>query len=132
MRFEEQQCFEAEFLVSEDIHSGFIRLFRDKNPLHTDEVFAAAKGFKGVVMHGNILNGFLSYFIGECLPEKNIIIHSQDINYKKPVYLNDRLTLKARVAEIHESVKAVLFKYSFVNDKNETVAKGSIQIGVLT
>jgi 3-hydroxybutyryl-CoA dehydratase len=132
MRFKEGQPFEMEFIVSEEIYTGFMRLFKDRNPLHTDEIFAVSKGFKGVVMYGNILNGFLSYFIGEGLPEKNVIIHSQKIDYKKPVYLNDALTLRAQVDEIHESVKAVLLKYSFNNHANETVAKGLIQIGVLS
>jgi acyl-CoA thioesterase FadM len=82
-------------------------------------------------MHGNILNGFLSCFIGEALPVKNVMIHSQEINYKKPVYMNDTLKLKAAVKEIHESVNAVVFKFSFVNQSNEIVAKGTIQIGIL-
>jgi acyl dehydratase len=101
------------------------------NPLHTDETFAKNKGFRGKVMYGNILNAFLSYFIGECLPAKNIIIHSQEINYKKPVYLNDALSLRAEIREVHESVNAVLFAYTFSNQSREIVAKGKFQIGIL-
>jgi acyl dehydratase len=83
-------------------------------------------------MYGNILNVFLSYFIGECLPIKEVIIHSQEINYKKPVYINDTLRLNALVSEIHESVGVVIFKYSFINQQDEIVAKGKLQIGVLS
>jgi 3-hydroxybutyryl-CoA dehydratase len=83
--------FKEKFVLNGDVYNGFISLFNDKNPLHTDEVFALDKGFKGKVMHGNILNGFLSRFIGECLPVKNVIIHSQEIQYKNPAYLNDDL-----------------------------------------
>jgi acyl dehydratase len=129
--FEINESFEKEFTVSNDVYSGFIRLFQDRNPLHTDQAFAIGKGFRGVVMHGNILNGFLSYFIGEMLPVKNVIIHSQEINYKKPVYLNDTLKLKAAVKEIHESVNVVMFKFRFFNQANEIVAKGNIQVGIL-
>ena len=66
--------YEVPFIVSENIYKGFIQLFNDKNPLHVNDVFAIEKGFKEKVMHGNILNGFLSYFIGECLPVKNVVI----------------------------------------------------------
>jgi acyl dehydratase len=129
--FKENENFTAEFTVSQEIYDGFIKLFGDRNPMHTDPAFAAGKGFKGIIMHGNILNGFLSYFIGEILPVKNVIIHSQEINYRKPVYLNDRLTLKARVSEVHESVNVVIFKFSFITGTGETAAKGTVQTGIL-
>ena len=61
------QEFSHTFQVTESVYRGFIEIFKDKNPLHTDEAFARSKNFQGKVMHGNILNGFLSYFIGECL-----------------------------------------------------------------
>jgi len=59
------------FTVTPGVYDGFIQTFGDRNPLHTDGAFAVSKGFKGPVMHGNILNGFLSFFVGECLPLKN-------------------------------------------------------------
>ena len=77
MHLELNQQFELNFTVTESIYLGFIENFQDKNPLHTNESFAVSKGFKSKVMHGNILNGFLSYFIGEALPSKDVIIHSQ-------------------------------------------------------
>lgn len=119
------------FKVSDDVHQKFIELFKDRNPLHTDASFAESKGFKGRVMHGNILNGFLSYFIGECLPDKNVIIYLQQIKYSNPVYMNDHLTLFSRIEEIHESVNAFVFKFYFENQDNVKVAKGKFQIGLL-
>ena len=123
--------FERTFTVTPEIHGGFIALFGDSNPLHTDTDFALSKGFTGKVMHGNILNGFLSYFIGECLPMKNVIIHGQEIKYSKPVYLNDALVLKAKVDEVFESVSTMVFSFYFENAKNVKVAKGKVQIGVI-
>ena len=122
--------FSLRFEVSEKIYSGFIDLFRDGNPLHTNEAFARSKGFKGKVMHGNILGGYLSYFIGEGLPDKNVIIHSQEINYLRPVYLGTVLDLKAEIVEVFDSVKAIEFKFWFENDGIK-VAKGKIQIGLI-
>ena len=123
--------FTTSFQVTEGIYEGFIKLFNDKNPLHTNEQFAIENGFKGKVMHGNILNGFLSYFIGECLPQKNVIIHSQEIQYKYPVYLNEKLQFSANVSGIFESVNAIEFKFTFKNNESKTIAKGKIQIGIL-
>ncbi|PBQ31505.1 hypothetical protein CNR22_06910 [Sphingobacteriaceae bacterium] len=131
MHFRKDELFENTFTVSEEIYDRFIMTFQDKNPLHTDQAFATSKGFMSRVMHGNILNGFLSYFIGECLPIKNVIIHSQDIQFKNPVYMNNILTFEAKVNEVFESVNAVEFKFSFKNEEAKVVAKGKIQIGII-
>jgi 3-hydroxybutyryl-CoA dehydratase len=124
--------FTKSFVVSSKVYDGFIEAFDDKNPLHTDNDFAISKGFKEKVMHGNILNGFVSYFIGECLPIRNVIIHSQQIQYKNPVYLNDELLFEAFVENVYESVNAIEFKFTFKNSESKIVAKGQIQIGLLT
>ena len=123
--------FSSQFVVSEKIYKGFIDLFNDKNPLHTNVDFAKQKGFGSVVMHGNILGGFLSFFIGESLPLKNVIIHSQEIKYTKPVYLYDNLTFTAEVVDVFESVHTVEFKFHFENEQKITIAKGKIQIGII-
>ncbi|HEY9114159.1 MAG TPA: MaoC/PaaZ C-terminal domain-containing protein [Bacteroidales bacterium] len=129
--FKPKDSFSKKFTVNEAIYHGFIDLFQDKNPLHTNDKFAQEKGFAGKVMHGNILNGFLSFFIGECLPVKNVIIHSQEISFKNAVYLEDELTFFAEVNDVFESVRAVEFKFSFKNSDNKVVAKGKIQIGLI-
>ncbi len=123
--------FKEDFIVSDEVYNRFIDLFNDKNPLHTDEQFATEQGFQGRVMHGNILNGFLSYFVGECLPLKEVIIHSQEIQFKNAVYLNDKLHFDATVSEVYESVNTVEFKFIFKNSDSKIVSKGKIQIGLL-
>lgn len=128
---EKGNCFEAEFKVDEKVYKGFIDVFCDRNPLHTDAAFAKTKGFDAEVMFGNILNGFISYFIGECLPVKNVIIHAQDIKFMKPVYLNDSLRLSAEVSDVYESVNTVVLKYFFQNQHQVKIARGSVQIGII-
>ena len=131
MFFRLNDKYVEEFVLKSEIHQGFINVFKDENPLHTNTQFAIDKGFNGKVIHGNILNGFLSYFIGEKLPIKNVIIHSQEIQYKNVVYLNDELQFNAEVVGIYDSVNVVEFKYYFKNKATKIVAKGKFQIGLL-
>lgn len=131
MIFKLGDTFTERFIVSNETYKGFMDVFKDENPLHTDHQFAVSKGFEGIVMHGNILNGFLSRFIGEKLPVKNVIIHSQEIQFKNAVYLNEELVFTAKITEIHESVNTIEFKYDFKKSKEKIVAKGKIQIGLL-
>jgi acyl dehydratase len=129
--FKTGDTYQQEFTVSAEVYDGFVSVFKDRNPLHTQDAFAVDKGFRAKVMHGNILNGFLSYFVGECLPTKDVIIHSQEIQFKNPVYLGDALNFKAEVTGFYESVMAVEFKFDFRNVDSKVVAKGKIQIGLL-
>ncbi len=123
--------FEQSFLISEETYHGFIDLFHDRNPLHISDAFAKEKGFREKLMHGNILNGFLSYFIGECLPIKEVVIQSQEIAFHQPVYLGEVLAFEARVTAIHESVHTVVFSFRFTGSNGKVVSKGTIQIGIL-
>lgn len=118
------------FKITEDIYKAFQECSSDLNPLHIDEEFARNKGFLGRVMYGNILNAFISYAIGMELPTVDVMLQLQDIQYKKPVYLRDKLTMNLKTEEIHEAVHVVVFTYKFTNEQNKLVAKGHIQIGV--
>jgi 3-hydroxybutyryl-CoA dehydratase len=131
MTFETGDSFEIEYHVTEKIYNSFIDAFNDKNPLHTDEKFAKEKGFTGKVMHGAILMGFLSNFIGERLPDKNVIVLSYKISFIKPVYLGDKVKLLATVAEVFPSVNCVNFKYRFEVPGSVIVSKGEISIKVI-
>ena len=128
---EKGKAFQQTYKINESVYKGFVSIFQDNNPLHTDEKFAQKKGFKSKVMHGNILNGFISHFVGECLPIKNVIIHTQEIKYLKPVYLNDILIIHVEVEDYFKSVKVVEFKFYFENQNKDKVAKGKLTIGVI-
>ena len=123
--------FQQTYTVDETVYVGFISLFSDNNPLHTDEQFALQKGFKSKVMHGNILNGFISHFVGECLPFKDLIIHSQEIKFLRPVYLNDNLVFQMEVEDYFESVQTYECKFYFENQEKLKVAKGKFSIGLI-
>ncbi len=124
--------FETRFEVTEQVYRGFMEIFADRNPLHTDEAFAREHGFSGKVMYGNILNGFVSYFVGECLPVKNVAIQHQQIKFGTPVYLHDSLVMHSHLAEVYDTVNAYLFKFYFQNTAGVKVARGEVRIGLLS
>lgn len=119
------------YQVSPEVYAAFQTVSGDYNPLHTNLEFATRKGFEGKVMYGNILNAFISHFVGMLLPSQDVMILSQDINYHKPVYMNDAITLKASIDDVSEAVGYISYKLLFYREK-ERVAKGHVQISVLT
>jgi len=123
--------FSQQFIVTQGVYEGFVQTFNDRNPYHVSDEAARQKGFAGKIMHGNILSGFLSFFIGECLPTKAVVIQSQEIKFHKPVYLNDALTLHAEVADVFESVNTAEMTFHFANQQAVKVARGKIFISLL-
>ena len=117
------------YCVTPEIYYSFQRCSNDYNPLHTDLAFANTKGFKSTVMYGNILNAFISHFVGMLLPTREVMIHAQDINFNRPVYLNDIIELDACIDKVYASVNVIKYKLRFsrINeDKEEIVAKAHV------
>lgn len=120
--------------VSPDVYYAFQRCSNDFNPLHTDVAYANNKGYDSCVMYGNILNAFVSHFVGMLLPTRDVMIHSQDISFHKPVFLNDEIQLEAGIDAVSEAVNIINYKLKFrriVEGKTELVAKGHVQIGLI-
>ena len=91
-------------------------------------------GFPDRVMYGNILNAFVSHFVGMLLPTPNVMIQTQDIQYRKPVFLGDAILLKSEIQDTSEAVEIVNFKLKFFrtnSEKPQLVASGHVQVGLL-
>ena len=132
---EQSAKIEHTYQVTTEVYHAFQSCSGDFNPLHTDVAFAQSKGFSGCVMYGNILNAFISHFVGMLLPTSEVMIQSQDISFHKPVFLNDQISLEATVDTVSEAVGIIEYKLKFrrISDgvKPELVAKGHVQIGLL-
>lgn len=122
------------YKVTEDVYRSFQRCSNDFNPLHTDAAFARQKGFDQPVMYGNILNAFISHFVGMLLPTRDVMIQSQDISFHKPVFMNDEIRLEAAVDSVSEAVNVIIYKLKFYRigqPKDTLVAKAHVQIGLI-
>ncbi len=128
------QSLEYTYCITQDIFDAFQQLSHDLNPLHTDAIFAQRMGFPDRVMYGNILNAFVSHFVGMILPTPNVVIQTQDIQFRKPVFLGDTILLKSEIQDTSESVEIVNFKLKFFrtnSEKPQLVASGHVQVGLL-
>lgn len=122
------------YKVTPEVYKSFQCCSKDMNSLHTDESFARRKGFTGCVMYGNILNAFISHFVGMCLPTPYVMIQAQDISFHKPVFLNDEIVLQAAIDTVSEAVNIIKYKLKFYRTTEtgrQLVAKGHVQIGLL-
>lgn len=120
----------AEYVISASVYENFLRAFDDTSRIHVDEAYARSRGFKGCVMHGGILNGFISNFVGVRVAGENGFLQSVDIQYKHPNYLGDAITIDAEVIQKVEAVKVVVMKLVLRNTtQGTTAATANIHIG---
>ena len=130
MNVKEGAKFFHEFKITKNITDLFIEVSQDRNPLHVDNDFSISKGFKNKVAHGNIQNCFLSYFVGEIFPIKEVMIISQTIKFKNPIYENDLLFFESIVMRFVKSVSVYELKFNFKNS-TKIVSSGDIMIKVI-
>lgn len=124
------KAYQHRFEITEAVYKAFQSCSGDMNLMHVDLLFAQAKGFEGRVMYGNILNAFVSYFVGMMLPVPDVMITSQCIDFHKPVYMNDVIDFHANVVNVSEAVGIVEFKFKFLKD-SKTIAKGEVSIKIM-
>ncbi len=125
-----EKSFQAD--ITEETLEKFKEITKDINPLHNDAKFAKEMGYPDRVVYGGVTSSFLSTLAGVYLPGKYSLIHSEEILFKKPVYLVDSpLTIKGKVTEIYDSFKQFKISFSIYNNKNEKVCRGTMKVGVL-
>lgn len=108
-----------------------IRLFADVsgdcNPIHLDTEFAEKTRFGKRIAHGMLVSSFISALFAMKLPSQGCIYLSQNLFFKKPVYINDTVVVTVEVIKVDIPRKRVQFKtYCTVN--NEMVIDGEAEI----
>lgn len=124
------QEFERAYVITDGVYQHFLDAFQDVSPLHVDDTFAREHGFAGVVMHGAILNGFISHFVGVEVPGRRALIQSVSVEYRAPSYLGDRIVIRAKVAQKVDALRVMILSLSLHDATRDVlVAKGKVQIG---
>lgn len=117
--------FHQRYVISEEVYRKFLDLFGDASPLHVDDRVAVGCGFAAKLMHGAILNGFISNFVGMNFPGKRTLELGVEIHFEKPTYVNDVLDLEAVVKERLESRRVVALQFRFLRE-GVMVARGRV------
>ncbi|MBZ5617574.1 MAG: hypothetical protein LAQ69_02395 [Acidobacteriia bacterium] len=119
--------FRNRYVIGEDVYQRFLNLFGDASPLHVDDQVAVSCGFSGKLMHGAILNGFISNFVGMNFPGKRTLELGVEIHFVKPTYVGDVLELEATVKERLESRRVVVLQFRFQRETT-MVANGRVTV----
>lgn len=106
----------------------FAEVVGDKNPIHLDKEFAEASSFKGRIVHGAFLFGFISKILGVDFPGAGSIYLSQEIKFFRPVYVNSSIEIILEIVEIDTEKKRFKINTNINNTEGKPCVKGQALI----
>ena len=110
-------------LTQKDIEL-FAAMSGDVNPAHMDSAYAKSDIFHGIVGQGMWSGALISAVLGTLLPGPGTIYLEQDLKFKKPVRIGDKLTASVIVRSKRPDKPIVTFDCVCVNGAGETVLEG--------
>ena len=120
-----------EVILSEDKMQKFLEISGDTNPMHLDSTYAKAKGMKDRVVYGMLSSSFYSTLVGVYLPGKFALLHQISLQFSKPVFVGDTLTISGEVASINDTFRQIEVKAQIFNQNSQKISRAKIKIGIL-
>lgn len=127
MAFWVGQSAEFSKTVSESDVYLFAGICGDFNPVHINEVYAQGSIFQKRIVHGALVNAFISTVLGTLLPGEGTVYLSQESRFQKPVYIGDTVTAQVEIMDINEKRRAHL-RTTVRNQEGEVVLEGTAYV----
>lgn len=113
--------------LSEDQLVLFAAVSGDVNPVHLDSEFAAESIFKERVAHGMWSGALISAALATVMPGPGTIYLEQSLTFRRPVKLDDTLTVQLTVLR-KEPKGRVVIECDVRNQKDQKVVTGEARV----
>jgi 3-hydroxybutyryl-CoA dehydratase len=114
--------------VSETDVAQFAAVSGDFNPVHMDEVAAAASPFGGRIAHGMLAAAFISAAIANGVPGAGAVYLSQTLSFKLPIRIGDTVTVRVEVLEVKPRTRRVRLATVCRNQHDAVVLDGEAMV----
>ena len=105
-------------IMSLEMVKSFAGISEDFNPVHLDADYASKSRYKAQIIHGLMATSLFSGLFGTKLPGEGCVYKSQNIRFKRPIYVGDKVTARVEVVEVDMKKKVISFKtHCLVNRK---------------
>lgn len=91
--------FEHTFSFSQQDVIAFANVTGDNNPVHLDVAYAESTAFKRPIMHGFLSGSVFSKVFGTIFPGKGSIYLSQQMTFKRPMYVDQEYKATFEIME---------------------------------
>ncbi|MBH2076034.1 MAG: MaoC family dehydratase [Pseudomonadales bacterium] len=116
----------SQTITDADIKS-FAGISGDHNPVHVDSDYAAGSRFGKRIAHGLMSAGFFSAIFGMRIPGPGCVYVSQNLNFLRPVYIDDTVTAEVVVTKVDQEKRRVFFDTT-CRVKGKKVITGAAEI----
>jgi 3-hydroxybutyryl-CoA dehydratase len=113
------------FLITEQIVEDFAKVSQDFNPIHMNDEYAKKSNFKGRIVHGMLLGGYISNIIANDYPGEGSIYLNQTMSFLNPCYIGDEVEV---IVELIEQVKSKYRLSTVVKNNNDIYITGEALI----
>jgi acyl dehydratase len=118
------QRFEFPFQFSQSDVNDFIRTSGDDNPIHHDEQYAAGTIFKKPIIHGMLSASVFSRMFATTFPGQGTIYLSQNLQFKRPMYVDEPYTAIIEVEEVNEEKHTGKISTTVIDANGKETIKG--------
>jgi len=109
---------------------NFAELSGDDNPIHVDEKHGRDSIFGKNIVHGMLVASLFSKIVGVYCPGLNSLYLSQSVKFKKPLFFDEEIEVRAEVIKKISSIKVIEMKTE-VFRKVEKLVEGIAKVKVL-
>lgn len=106
----------------------YAKLTGDNNPLHVDSEYAKESRFGENIVHGMFVMGVISKILGTVLPGNGTIYLGQDVRFKKPVYVNQKVIIQVEITQIEEERNLIYLSTSVWDTEGRCLVEGNAKV----
>ena len=114
---------EFQITITESMVNNFANISGDFSPIHIDEEYAKSTIFQKRIVHGMLL-AFLSRMQGMYLPGKHALYFSQNLEFRNPCFINDKIKISSIVIDKSESTKILKIESKITNQNDKLLLHG--------
>lgn len=124
--FQTDMAYSTDFKVTDDMVRKFAVLTGDYSSLHMDEMFARRSVYRENVVQGLLPIMFISFLGWSQFGDSVFFLKEISSNFLKPIFIEDTLTLNAKLKEIKNAEGLLKFEYVIKNRKSNS----NISLGI--
>lgn len=113
-----------DLIITESMVNDFAKLSGDLSSLHMDETYAKSTQFKKRVVHGMLLASFFSRVVGMYLPGKHALYSSQNLEFRNPCFIGDKISISSQVIDKSEATKTIKIESKITNEDDKILLYG--------
>jgi acyl dehydratase len=122
------ESFTHTFSFTQEDVIAFANVTGDDNPVHLDEGFAAQTPFRKPIMHGFLSGSVFSRVFGTVFPGPGSIYLSQEMNFRRPMYVGQEYLASFTLAETDPAKGLLVFQCRIVDTNGKVCLEGMAKL----